>query len=234
MTSSSDTDMGVSGPAAGVSTTWTSEERKGIRRMIKYHKLMRTYYENRLRDGRSLTQPPKKPKNDMLDEIIMRKKPKMSANDNLKVIKGMSDEDFHAYLLEHFVGNSDVNLNLYVEMPTTNLDEMGIHLKEVYMTLETNILQAHYILGRKLILAKAQFDIDKLKGNTKDTWEYWVQSQTEMSPRYERRLRQMSAFIIDYPNLQYLGINYTDVFKLKDRIEALFRRNEDYRSQWIA
>ena len=95
-----------------------------------------------------------------------------------------------------------------------------------------NSLRKAIELGEVLNVAYNKFVAEKRESKLDDTWKSWIESFTKISERYSRQLRKMADLIGKYPKLKQLGLAYTDVFKLKAKIEKEFAKNNSLAKQW--
>jgi hypothetical protein len=123
-------------------------------------------------------------------------------------------------------------------------------------------LAKHLKLGKALIETKHMFDIERIKNKdnqirknkikntiknkveetnssknkTKkmkpETWKDWVEKNTIISASYARQHKEVAALITEYPKLARLDVTYTELFKMKNKIEVILEKCTSFCEFW--
>jgi len=143
--------------------------------------------------------------------------------------------DLHHYLCGKLVESDEVFDSSVDNNRYSTKDDMIVYLKEKYKTLgeKTNILlREHVKFGKELKRAGKEFMKHRKKWCINDKWEKWIVTIVGISNSYVRRHIQMYDFAKIYPKLLKLNITFTELFKMKTRIENLFSENKDAAEEW--
>ena len=169
--------------------------------------------------------------------IIGSKKAKTSTTSEgrRRDISQMSDEEFNEYLKSLLRHNEDIVESTAQLMPTTDLQSMGLYLNNSYSLIkgrETELFKEYLDYGENLTLAKKRFDQLKKENKSQEKWGDWIEKNVKISASYVRRLMQMSRLVNEYPKLKELNISFTELFKIKLKIEEVFTRNHEISTYW--
>jgi hypothetical protein len=243
----SDTDETASGSSKNETEThecWTDEQRKLIMDTVLYkaNKIKRLQDEIalivRVRQNGPIDLMYKpnftrlsKPKDNVEDIMFMKagktKKKKVEA----VPIKKMTVEEFIGYL--NGLTSSEISTeNKSDNMPTDNIIDMGKYLRqshEIIKNKDKESLNLRLVWGKNLSEAKKIYNAKKVKG---EYWDIWITNTLKFSKPYVNRCILMHRFVEKYPKLRNLKITFTELFKLKKKINEIFEKNEETAKKW--
>jgi len=153
--------------------------------------------------------------------------------------KNMSAIDFNEYLKTLRRRQSiNVDQEAIIQqsvMPTDNVDEMGVFLKQIYSKIEDDetILMNNYLqLGVYLRDAQKRFKLYKKESKDEITWYEWLYENTKISGEKARQLTGLAKLVEEYPKLKDLQISFTCMRAMKTKIESVFKSNPKIALEW--
>jgi DNA replicative helicase MCM subunit Mcm2 (Cdc46/Mcm family) len=120
-------------------------------------------------------------------------------------------------------------------MPTDNVDEMGVFLKQKYAKIEDDetILMSNYLqLGVYLRDAQKRFKRYKKESKDEITWYEWLYEKVKISGEKARQLTGLAKLVEEYPKLKDLQISFTCMRAMKTKIESVFKSNPKIALEW--
>ena len=113
-----------------------------------------------------------------------------------------------------------------------DLEGIKKQLKHTNERVDGSILQANYILGSQLNIAKPRFEERKLIDGVTETWGEWVKQNVGLSASYCSKIRDVADLSTKFPRLRNLkGISFTQLYNMRKKIKQLFT-NEDIAQKW--
>jgi len=230
------------------SDKWTDKQNDSLCDYIDYLYKERAFVIECWKRGPSMESYPIKPDIDIIQLVKkstgkkdQRKSVEMSKKSDKRNdkrvtkanISKMSDLEFNVYLKSKLNVNAGI-LKTSDTMNLANLRDVGIFLKAKMVGLQNKDamnLRDHIEFGSYLIAAKERFDIQKRE--TKMTWATWVKESVGISEAYARQHREISVLAVKYPKLKQLTMTYTELFKLKKKIQCAFVKNCDIATWWM-
>src|SRR5271170_1555481 len=153
--------------------------------------------------------------------------------------KNMSAIDFNEYLKTlRWPQSINVDQEAIIQqsvMPTDNVDEMGVFLKQKYAKIEDDetILMSNYLqLGVYLRDAQKHFKRYKKESKDKITWYEWLYEKVKIRGEKARQLTGLAKLVEEYPKLKDLQISFTCMRAMKTKIESVFRSNQKIALEW--
>ena len=164
---------------------------------------------------------PKKPKKDI--------KTLDPSNGQRRAKEALEGEELHQYLKDNCADIGPEAAYVHPAGGYNSLADMTGRLKAGWNKLQQKFILRDYLeYGCWLIQAKAQHKHEKTGG----TWKSWVETELKIHPSYERKIRDVSRTLKDYPGFYRLSMSFTDVFRLKKQIENLLDAQNRWAEYW--
>lgn len=222
------------------STNWSVEQKDIIDMNYKYYIKMVTYTDNLWSHGPDkVGLRPAVPDRDISEVLGSPNQPAKGKRSKIKIAKKtvkiseMSPQEFHQYLESYLVVDYRICPDSEVNMST--IDDIAQRVKTLVNELKKgncSTFNKNIEIGNLLNLAYDKFMAEKRTSKSRASWRGWTVTNTNLSESYSRQLRKMADLTKKYPKLLGLGMQYTDVFKLKTKIEEVFGSSLDVRKQW--
>lgn len=217
---------------------YSEDQRNIIKEYFRYYTDMLTYVNKLWKDGPMDIEEPAKPKSD-LSKITRKKKvvkgKKPCAAEKNSSIQNMPAKNLNEYLKNQLVEEGDSSNMVNEKMPQKSLKEIGKYLKKRYQKIKKNLnttLREQLDYGEDLLTARKKFILERKEKKLTETWFEWVHKETTISISYERRYRQMSKFVKDYPMLKRLAMDFTTFHNIHKAIDKMFTVDPTIREEW--
>lgn len=161
----------------------------------------------------------KRPKSDLYRVVCHKTVRKDKAS-----VKEMSDSSFHDYLKGMRADN----------LPNSNANEMAEYSKQIYEKFprKTYDLQRHIQFGKDMKRERKLFKARRKQSKVTERWEKRITLKVGRSYSYVMRHIQMYELVKRYPKLQKLCVTFTELFKMRGKIEEVFNRNSAMADDW--
>jgi len=221
---------------------WTEDDKKTLMDYIHYHTNCIEFVNKCWASGITTEKPPKKPEGD-LEKLVKKgrkRKGKMPSNSETPAkvkknsISQMNDDEFIVFLEGKIVKDIEV-VSTTVRMPYRDLGDVAKHLNSWHEKVEKEecaLLRNHLQFGQYITGAKDFFDAEKIQKKTSETWAAWVNNNTRFKAAYARKHKEVSALVLRYPKLARLAVSFTELYKMKNRIKAVFAKNAAVGDLW--
>ena len=208
--------------------TWTDEQKATILEHQAFHMNMTTFLNKVVMEGPTKTFP-RKPKSN-LKQVIMTKK--------TKGVQKRSHEQLHAYLVENFIETKktiDRDVFLFTLEDITTEEQALEKLKDGFKHLKRQNAQTLFFFIQYGMLLNAVykkiFEL-RIQGIITITWGKWLLENIGIHPSYARRLRECAKSLGGYYKLYKVGLSFTEIFKLKKELVALFNSSPEMNTFW--
>lgn len=208
--------------------TWTDEQYATILEHQAFHTNMTTFLNKVVMEGPTKTFP-RKPKSN-LKQVIMTKK--------TKGVQKRSHEQLHEYLVENFIETKktiDRDVFLFKLEDITTEEQALEKLKDGFKHLKRQNAQTLFFFIQYGMLLNAVykkiFEL-RIQGIITITWGKWLLENIGIHPSYARRLRECAKSLGGYYKLYNVGLSFTEIFKLKKELVALFNSSPEMNTFW--
>ncbi|VDI77537.1 Hypothetical predicted protein [Mytilus galloprovincialis] len=208
--------------------TWTDEQKATILEHQAFHMNMTIFLNNVVMEGPTKTFP-RKPKSN-LKQVIMTKK--------TKGVQKRSHEQLHEYLVENFIETKktiDRDVFLFKLEDITTEEQALEKLKDGFKHLKRQNAQTLFFFIQYGMLLNAVykkiFEL-RIQGIITITWGKWLLENIGIHPSYARRLRECAKSLGGCYKLYNVGLSFTEIFKLKKELVALFNSSPEMNTFW--
>ena len=205
---------------------WTDEERKKLEDHLNYANAYYNVMCELIQSGSSNNEIPKKPKSNLADFVLAKK----------KASSKLTDKKLHIYLFEKIVDESSSSVwmpDVSIIKEDITMNEIIEHLKKAHEYVrvkERNMFCVYLDYGEWLEALAVKFKKEKDVGIIKETWTEWLKNKVDITDSYVRKLRLLSKMFKHHTKFRSLSITFTEMYKR--RAEITQKSSLEYDSIW--
>lgn len=208
--------------------TWTYEQRAVISEHREFYTEMVNFLNKVETEGPPETFP-QKPKTN-LKQIIKGKKTTGAGK--------LTHEELNNYLVQNFVDvKKIIDRDIFLFKPEDVAEDQAAKiLKDGFKILKRQNAQTLFFYiqyGMLLNVFYKNFFKQRIQGRITITWSKWLLENIGIQPSYARRLRDCAKSLGGYFQLYRVGLSFTEIYRRKKELLALFTSSPDMTKFWI-